>query len=307
MADSKTRILHLGDLHFWRIPYNPVRYLNKRLLGVGNLVVGGRARRFRQDLLPKLAVRIAELDCDWLLLSGDVSSTALPAEFQATRSLIEPLTPRIRAGVRIVPGNHDCYLGKASEADEFARHLGPALGPVKRFQAEVIEDRALLLSVNATTSNGMGSHGSLSEHLLQAFADALATHRTAERVIILCHFPQEHPAGIIHRERGAQLLGGERLLPILAADGRPTLWLHGHHHYRWIYGSPTAPNLVYLNGGAPALRRSGDLPDLGFHEIDFADGFAVRTHRFDHAAQSWKQRAVELPRPGAHEALGAWN
>jgi calcineurin-like phosphoesterase family protein len=306
MPISTTRIIHLGDLHFWRIPYNPVRYLSKRLLGVGNLVVGGRARKFRQDLLPKLAVRVGEVGCDWLLMSGDVSSTALPAEFRAARNLIEPLTPRIRAGVRIVPGNHDCYLGKAAEADEFARQLGPALGPVKLVQAEVIEERVLLLCINATTNNGMGSHGALTELHLPALRSALETHRSAPRIVILCHFPHEHPDGILHRDRGAQLLGGERLLPMLAEDGRPALWLHGHHHHRWIFRSPTAPNLVYLNGGAPAMRRGGALPDLGFHEIDFADGFAIKTHRFDHSALAWTEREVALPEVGKHEELNSW-
>lgn len=306
MTSPTARIIHLGDLHFWRIPYNPVRYLNKRLLGVGNLVVGGRARKFRQELMPKLAVRVSELGCDWLLLSGDLSSTALPAEFQAARAMLEPLTPRIRVGVHAVPGNHDCYLGKPSEADEFARHIGPALGGIRHVEARPLENQALLIGINATTNNGIGSHGSLSESHFTAIQAGLETHRQLPRVIILCHFPQEHPDGILHRERGPQLLNGERLVRMLAEDGRPALWLHGHHHYRWIYGSPTAPNLVYLNGGAPALRRSGDLPDLGFHEIDLHAGFAVRTHRFNHGAQQWQTRQVELPNPGRHEELSAW-
>lgn len=305
MTSSHTlRLLHVGDLHFWRIPLNPLAYANKRLLGVGNLLVGGRAKRFRQDQLPKLSHRLREVGGDLMLISGDFSSTALPAEFRAARALLEPLAPLFTQGIRAVPGNHDCYLGSPNEAETFASTLGPALGPVKFFHEELLGAGVLLLAVNATTSNGMGSHGRLTERHLSAIGESLARHSEATRILFLCHFPQEHPPRLLPHDRGPQLLGGEKLLPVFVSDGRPTLWLHGHHHYRWIFRSPTAANLLYLNAGAPALARKGPQPDLGFHEVQLGEDLKVRTHWFEPGTSRWHAREAGIPHePGGHEDL----
>ena len=44
------RIIHLSDIHVWRYAFNPLRLLNKRAVGMAELVVR-RARKFRLERL----------------------------------------------------------------------------------------------------------------------------------------------------------------------------------------------------------------------------------------------------------------
>jgi 3',5'-cyclic AMP phosphodiesterase CpdA len=292
------RAIHVGDLHYWRIPLNPLAYVGKRLLGVGNLVVGGRARKFQQRLMPVLFSRLEETAPDWFLFSGDFTSTAHSGEFRAARRALEALNSKLKCGIRVVPGNHDCYLGRANDAMVFCEAMGTHLSPVEHVQGDWLDPGLRLISCNATTSNGMGSHGTISRARLDQLAAELELARDAESIWFLCHFPQEHPSGVLRRERGPQLIGGEQLLPLFRSFGKPIFWLHGHHHYRWVYRSPTAENLVYVNAGAPTLAHGGRTPDLGFHELQYEDGATRVITHWRGESRDWESSPVRLPSPG---------
>ncbi len=307
---TQTSILHIGDLHFWRIPWNPFHLFNKRFLGVGNLVAGGRAKKFRQEMAPRLVERLQATPSDVLLFSGDFSSTALPAEFQAAINAFNPYFGSFTGSVFSVPGNHDCYL--ASEIK--GRTIGNILG--KTFNTEVanslvqIAPTVELYRLNAATKNGLGSHGRvLPEHLEFAKEKMSSLPSETKALLVLCHFPPEDPPGVLHHDRGPQLRGSRELLEVLSsATDFPIYWLHGHHHHRWVYGSPTVGNLLYINAGAPLMRRkSGSLPDMGFHQLLLdADSHELVTHRFDHKAGQWKSKSVEWPKPGVYTDLQEW-
>ena len=105
------RIVHLSDIHFWRYEFHPLRLASKRLFGMLSLVLR-RARRFRLERVPELVEYVRSLDPDHILITGDVTTTALPAEFQAARAaLTRWLDDPVR--VTIVPGNHDRYTLRA--------------------------------------------------------------------------------------------------------------------------------------------------------------------------------------------------
>jgi len=303
------RFLHVGDLHFWRVPLNPLAYMGKRLLGVGNLIVGGRAKKFRQEMAPLLAARLAEVPADGLLLTGDFSSTGIASEFAAANAALAPALAGREGRVFAVPGNHDCYL--TSQVD--GRTFGLVIGKISRAECGIalceLEPGVFMLSMNATTPNGIGSHGAITEERLASVVELLAASRASiQRLVVLCHFPPEDPPGVLPHDRGPQLLGSGALLSVLGDLAIPILWLHGHHHYRWIYGSPTVPTLTYLNGGAPFLRRGGAAPDMGYHVIDFAGSpWSIETHRFDHAAKGWQHKPVKLPAMAEYINLQQWS
>ena len=295
------RVVHIGDLHFWTLPRNPFVLFNKRTLGVGNLILGGRYRRFRQEKHPILVQRLTEVSPDLFLFSGDLSTTAFAAEFKMAASALQPAV--IGKSAFAVPGNHDGYIRRELQARTMKAALEPAIGVIGE-HGRIIESipETLILALNATASNGLlGSHGLItSEHLQIALAmEKVASAASIRQVMVLCHFPPETPAPLLKHQRGPQLLNAKPLLEIIARLRKPTLWLHGHDHYRWIYGSPSVPNLHYLNGGAPMMRMFGKAPDLGFHEIKFEPGCAtVTTHSFD--GQQWKRRPVSYPAAGEY-------
>ena len=304
----KLRALHVGDLHFWRIPLNPFMYFNKRLLGVGNLVIGGRSRKFRQEMAPRLVDRLIELAPDVLLFSGDFSSTSVPSEFEAARMFLEPVIREARLGAHSVPGNHDCYFRSEMGARSFAEKLGHEFRPVRDVAFQLLENEVALVQVNATTLNGLGSHGEITDNHAKQIRQFLEDHREQTKAVwFLCHFPGEDPPAVEMRDRGPQLRGTEKLFDEFRSIAVPILWLHGHHHHRWVYGSPTLENLIYLNAGAPFLKREGRPPDLGFHEIIYDEGKTrVYSHRFSLQTQSWIDRQVLWPDPKEYVDLQAW-
>ncbi|MCC7392540.1 metallophosphoesterase [Candidatus Sumerlaeota bacterium] len=295
---GKIKFAHIGDLHFWHVPLNPFLLFSKRLLGVGNLLVGGRARRFRKELAPLLAAKLKTLDVLAHLFSGDFSTTSLPHEFEQASHQFSGFPDHVK--FYAVPGNHDCYIPSELSGRAFTQGLTQRFNPETAISLTVLSPQIGLLRINATTSNGLAAHGRITpQHL--AF---LAQHR--ERIvrdfghlIVLCHFPPEDPPGVLKHDRGPQLLSVKPLLEFIAGLPLPVLWLHGHHHYRWLFGSPTVANLTYVNGGAPLMRFAGGAPDLGFHEIEFTENIPIiRTHYRDAHREDWKSVETDLPKSG---------
>lgn len=284
------RILHIGDLHFWSIPLNPALYFGKRLLGVGNLVAR-RARKFRQELAPILAKRIAECESDFTFFSGDFSTTALRSEFEHTRKIFAPLVSE--TNTISVPGNHDCYTRSEVGAPTFESVLGKQFGAVPGDHYRVLQPGVGIFAFNAGADNGLDSFGAIHPATFENFASLHFAE--LQTLIILCHFPPEVPAPLVKHKRGPQLRHADKFLSALAVLPCRKLWLHGHDHHRWLYASPTVPGLHYLNAGAPLMRR-GAAPDLGFHRIHLDETIRVETHR--HVSGNWSVQESALPTRG---------
>lgn len=288
--------LHIGDLHFWSVPLNPALYFSKRVLGVGNLLYR-RAREFRQREAPKLTARIAELRPDALLFSGDFSTTALPAEFRHARAALDPM---LNGGNWIaVPGNHDRYTPADIAEKVFERELLGNPGAVFP-QCRLVAGDVGVIAIDGGTRNGIRSFGHFKDSdraPIRAFIEE--KRGTIRELWVLCHFPAEDPPGILKPKRQGELHNGDALLALLREAELPALFLHGHHHYRWLFGSPTVPGLTYVNAGAPMLRRRGAAPDLGFWELLRQERQThLRRHRCDLASGEWSALAAAMPGPG---------
>lgn len=302
------RVLHIGDLHFWHFSANPLHYGGKRVLGIGNLLLR-RARKFRLHLAPRLVERLAAVEPDWILFSGDFTTTSLAREFTHARRVLDPLVQRFPGRVRAVPGNHDRYTLSDIRRRTFEAHLPALLQQPDWPFFQQLEDDLWLVGIDATTSNGLGSHGCIdpaTPEAIRAWQRRLEHQGTPPREVwVLCHFPAEDPPHPHAGRRGPQLRQAGLLLDSLGELGVPVLFLHGHHHYRWLYGSPTVPHLVYLNAGAPLLRRGGEA-DLGFLELQRDQGAtSVRVHRCDLPAGKWATAPAPLPKAGEFVDLQA--
>lgn len=295
------RALHIGDLHFWSFRVPPRALLGKRVLGVGNLA-WKRARAFRTHLAAHLASRAASLAPDYALFSGDFSTTSLPAEFRDARECLAALDAAVPGRAFAVPGNHDRYTrrelrrGRAAYDDAFADWAPGTRSPWFR----ELGGGLVLAGIDPTTSNGLGSHGRITPRIaerLNAWADRHGGR--ARELWLLCHFPAEDAPGLVHKDRGPQLLGADLLLAWIRRLSVPTLFLHGHHHHRWIFSSDASPGLAYLNAGAPLLRRRrGEDPDLGFHQLIRRGGRTEIEMHWRGADGAWRARPVERPAPG---------
>ncbi|WP_349744242.1 metallophosphoesterase family protein [Roseateles cavernae] len=121
---------------------------------------------------------------DVLLLSGDITQRATPAQFGAARAFVERLrVPHVLA----IPGNHDISL-----FNPLARLLWPYRRYSQAFGAELEPQfentEALVLALN-TTRWWRHKHGELSEAQIERVARRLRAASPAQCRIVMVHQP----------------------------------------------------------------------------------------------------------------------
>ena len=114
--------IHLSDIHIWRYALNPLRLFNKRAVGMAELVLG-RSRKFRLERLQSVVDRVLSLAPDHILITGDLTTTALPAEFRAARKALADLLVD-SSRVTVIPGNHDRYTIGSVRHRQFEEWFG---------------------------------------------------------------------------------------------------------------------------------------------------------------------------------------
>jgi 3',5'-cyclic AMP phosphodiesterase CpdA len=262
------RIVHLSDIHVWRYTFNPFRLMNKRALGMISLLVR-RARRFRLERLHDVVERVRSLGADHILITGDLTTTALPAEFHAAREALAELLAD-PARVTVVPGNHDRYTMRAARIRKFEAWFG-AFSPSTSYPwLRDLDDETALLGLDATRF-----HYSASGYLPPAQLDAarrLLSDPTSRprRLIVACHYPVAAPPLYVRELTQKRLINAAGLRNWLAEIG-PHLFCCGHVHAAWAFVPPDLPAQVCLNAGAPLLRDRTGLRPPGFLEITLHD------------------------------------
>ena len=294
MAD-RLRIALIGDIHTYTLTPAPWHLLSKRLLGQLNLWLRRRAR-FRLSRMDSVVDRVRDILPDALLCAGDLTTTALPAEFERAKRMLKPLTDTIPT--YIVPGNHDRYTFTAARRRRFEIQMGALTADRWPWLAQLTPD-VHMIGADPTRPRFIFASGELGPTQRQRIEDMLSDC-DASLVVMLCHYPIGAPRGVMSEPRTHGLIDKPELLRILRESDRRVLYLHGHVHRPWCWCPPQAPNVIAINAGAP-LMTSRDYPHgQGFWQIDaenFADGRNVL--RFTHHSRSesgaWRANDVSVP------------
>ncbi len=258
------RLALIGDIHAYRRFLPPWLLLGKRLLGTTTLWTW-RQFLFDQRLLGPVLNRAASLKPDLLLLSGDVSNTALPAEFMEVRHTLDALlgtTPALT-----VPGNHDRYTRRAQRRRTLEKLLGRYVpGRFPHFQR--LRGRWHLLALDAARPYLTSASGRLGNDQMEAARQQVAALTRRDGLIVLCHYPLFYPPGTHHRPRHS-LLDKKRLITLLRGCPARTLYLHGHVHVPWQFSAPDSAleHLTLINAGAPTCRTRRFPQGQGFWQI----------------------------------------
>jgi Icc-related predicted phosphoesterase len=270
------RIVHLSDIHFWRFSLNPLRYLSKRMVGMASLALE-RARRFRLERVPELVERVRSLDADHILITGDVTTTALPAEFQAARAALADWLGD-PARVTIVPGNHDRYTLAAHLSRRFERFMGAFAPPGPYPWLRMLDSETAILGLDPTRA-GITARGKLPRPQLTRARAIVAGATGVSRLVIACHYPVAVP--VLHRRdyRGKPLVNAPKIREWLRTIG-PHLYCCGHVHAAWAFQPAEIPNQLCLNPGAPLLRERTGQGQPGFLEISLESGDVTVQHHF---------------------------
>jgi 3',5'-cyclic AMP phosphodiesterase CpdA len=269
------RIIQLSDIHVWRVKLNPIHLLNKRAIGVFSLLVG-RAKRFRLERLDSVIERVKSLEPDHLLITGDLTTTALPAEFADARAALAPLL-NDPTRVTVIPGNHDRYTFGSVRYSVFEKTFG-AFMPRPRFPwLRQLDERTAILGLDATRSH-ISATGRLRAEQFEAARSLVADPTTrAPRLIVACHYPVLAPPVYASELAHKRLKNADEVRAWLATLG-PHLYCCGHVHAAWAYRPHDWPDHLSLNSGAPLLRDPTGLRPPGFLEITLHDANVSVTH-----------------------------
>jgi 3',5'-cyclic AMP phosphodiesterase CpdA len=284
------RIVHLSDIHVWRYAFNPLRLMSKRVVGMTDLVLG-RARKFRLEWLEAVVERVRGLDADHILITGDLTTTALPAEFRAARAALADLLVD-PSRVTVIPGNHDRYTTGSVRHRQFEEWFGDAAPPGPYPWLRPVGAGTSILGLDPTRSHLTATGLLPDEQLARARALLDGASPRPRRLIVACHYPLAAPPVYAHELAKKRLKNADAVAAWLAGIG-PHLYCCGHVHAAWAFRPATIPGQLCLNAGAPLLRDPTGLRPPGFLEITLGDqDVAVTHHARVVAAREWSIQTI---------------
>lgn len=261
------RILHLSDLHYGRV--NP-------------------------DLEAPLLAQIAALAPDLVVISGDLTQRARPAEFRAARAFID----RITARVLCVPGNHDTPLYNLAMRflrpfSRYRRYISPDLEPVFH------DPEITVLGLN-TVNPFAWQRGRLGAGALSPICDKLGDDAGQMRIVALHHPPEQDP------ETAKRLMKGAREALVELSNCGADIVLSGHLHHGTAAPFRAAPDLLFVQAGTGLSTRLRGPQQNTFNQLDIENGslkivmWGAQTGEFSPAQTSYWHREDGAWRRGAH-------
>jgi 3',5'-cyclic AMP phosphodiesterase CpdA len=257
-ADREATIVHLSDVHvFSARSLRPHFLLDKRLLGALNALL--RRDRIHAFAVTRAALdRVARLQPDHLLVTGDITTLGAEAEFRRFREALEDL-PLTADQITVLPGNHDAYVPAVVRGHLFERVFSPFLRTDAEFSAfewPLVRLRGPLALVGCCTARPCPpplAVGTLGAQQLARLEAVLADPRLRDRCrIVGLHHPPQPGAGRWHNG----LTDARAFRRILARQGAE-LVLHGHLHRRVVDMLPGPAGPVPVHGVGSVSVRAG--------------------------------------------------
>jgi 3',5'-cyclic AMP phosphodiesterase CpdA len=264
----RDRVLHIADIHFWRLMWSPRLLANKRLLGMLNLRLR-RVRKFDLSRCEEMANTLANEGAATVIAGGDFTTTSLEEEFQEARAFLEGLE---RRGLKVyaIPGNHDVYTFAAARQKCFTRYLGTFL-PGESLPARIILPGGTpVVFAPGTRPNVLSSRGSIGAVDIAVVA-RLVTEAPPGPVLVAGHYPLLYRTDAYAQGWTHRLGHAGTLRDALGKTGRTILYIAGHVHRRSETRDERYPNLTHVTSPALFYRGRG-----GYTVVECcAEGFRV--------------------------------
>ncbi|WP_152051634.1 metallophosphoesterase family protein [Tautonia marina] len=269
------KIVHLSDIHIWRYSINPVKLWGKRAVGMAELFTG-RAKKFRLERMEDVVERVKSINADHLLITGDLTTTAMRREFEQAREALGPLLGDPDR-VSILPGNHDRYTSRSVRTRAFERVFG-AFSPGDSFPwLRHLDERTAILALDATRAHLSATGRLPDDQFHQARELLLTTDPRPKRLIVACHYPVAAPEAYQSELRKKRMVNAADVARWLRRVG-PHLYCSGHVHAAWAHRPHEVPEQLSLNAGAPLLRDPTGRRPPGFLEIDLTEQSVTVKH-----------------------------
>lgn len=201
----------------------------------------------RAQVIEALLALAARERPDLVVLSGDITQRARPAQFRAARAFVE----RLGAPLLAIPGNHDIAL-----FDLWARTVQPYARYARAFGTDlepVHASRELLVVGVNTTRAWRHKHGEVSPLQIDRVAALLRTARPQQLRVVVVH----QPAAVCRPEDRRHLLRGHHAALRAWAAAGADLVLGGHIHLPYTLAPPgLARRLWVVQAGTAVSART---------------------------------------------------
>ncbi|SPN74007.1 3',5'-cyclic adenosine monophosphate phosphodiesterase CpdA,cyclic 3',5'-adenosine monophosphate phosphodiesterase,Calcineurin-like phosphoesterase [Chlamydia serpentis] len=283
------RLIHISDVHFHVLPLNPLDCLNKRLKGLLRKVFG--LVQFQATTISqRLPQVIKSLEANSVCITGDVSLTAMDAEFLLAKHFVDILAKH--SSTYLLPGNHDVYTSKSLAKQTFYKYF-----PNQKLQHDKVSFHKLtdcwwLILLDCSCLNGwFSANGAVQLTQISAIETFLLSLSSEENVVIANHYPL-----LSSRHSYHDLINNTLLKNVLNKYNKVRLYLHGHEHQATIYSCADASPSCILNSGSISLPTNGR-----FHIIDlYPEKYQVHTIAlnnlldFDSPLEITKEATLEI-------------
>ncbi|HOF38995.1 MAG TPA: metallophosphoesterase [Candidatus Hydrogenedentes bacterium] len=284
----RDRLVHIADLHFWAVVWNPFALASKRFLGNLNVMLR-RGRHFRMERAEPFADYVASLGIPALLMTGDFTSTSTDAEFRRAREFVDGLVKR-GFDVSLMPGNHDVYTFREAREGRFEKYFKPYL-PENGFPAlRKLSGGTSLIMVPTVCANRISSAGRISAE--EAAATEALLREASDPVIVGAHYPALHETDAYASGINRRLRNAEALRRVVGECGKRVLYAAGHVHRFSYTRDPQFSNVTHLSSGAFFYHQPRQNCFGEFSEIDISDA-GFRVHRHVYRDDAWERQRVE--------------
>ena len=228
-AADQYRMLHVSDLHF----------------GTEQAAVVAALMRWVREQRPSGVV-----------ITGDITQRATPAQFAAARAFVDELAALGVPLLGCLPGNHDIPLFAL-----WQRLVTPYQRFARVFDAAVVgpdgmsshEDEGLLLICVKTTRRWRHERGTISSAQAQAVAERLRASTTQQLRVVAVHQPIAVKPGASDADQ--VLRGADAALAQWNAAGCDVV-LGGHIHLPYVLRLPGARAVWLAQAGTAVSRRT---------------------------------------------------
>ena len=190
---------------------------------------------------------------DLLVLSGDITQRARPAQFKAARAFMDSLGAPMLA----VPGNHDIPL-----LDVWARLRHPYAAHVAAFGADLepvhVSPELLVIGVN-TTRPWRHKHGEVSAQQIERVAQILANAVHTQLRVVVVH----QPMAVARTQDAPNLLRGHAAALQRWSAAGADIVMGGHIHLPYVMALPglARPMWVVQAGTSVSSRVRRGVPN----------------------------------------------
>lgn len=296
------RMALLGDIHAFQLFVKPWQLLNRRVIGQMNLWLH-RRHHFDLKLLPHVIRRIEQIDPEWLMLSGDLTTTSLKSEFEKVAEILETLPEHIR--LCMVPGNHDRYTFASHRLRVMEQHFHKVIDQAFP-RLEYLNDNWHLLALDTAVPRIKSSRGRLGR---QQFDDAMTRLESLpddKGLIIITHYPFTAPPDV-RQSKHHGLEDRERVEALIESRRSPIIYVHGHIHRPWVMrpADDRLNHVLSINAGSPTMTSEEFPNGQGFWLLDVPENTnesptLVRHVPTGRGEDDWEENSVDVPaiKPG---------